>query len=212
MMDRHVAVLALGLLAAIAARAEELSFPLLNRTYTDLVSDFAPIRQGPMTLTLSSPNQKLTVRRHGVRLTRRPDGAFDAAVEVEVMGKGWLVGDIDFSGASTRLQDELILLPQTLTLDGRAQIERSTDGYRVEVLSAPSQVALRISSKLANEVVTWCDRVALIPFTRLDCRALERSLATVNVPLPAAGESYLLADRELRPEDRAQLDALLKTK
>jgi hypothetical protein len=204
-----MAVFALGLLAAGLARSEDLSFPLLNRTYSDLVSDFAPIRQGPMTLTLSSPNQKLTVRRHGVRLTRRPDKTFDAAVEVELMGKGWLVGDIDFSGASTRLQDELILLPQTVTLDGRAKIERATDGYTIEVLALPSQVALRISSKLANEVVTWCDRMSLIPLTRLDCRGLERSLGTVNVPLPPAGETYFLPDRELRAEDRALLDALL---
>lgn len=211
-MGRRIAAVVLGLLAPLAGRAEELSFPLLNRTYADLVSDFAPIRQGPMTLTLSSPNQKLTVRRHGLRLTRRADASFDAVVEVELMGKGWLVGDIDFSGASTRLQDELILLPQTVTLEGRAKIERAADGYRIEALALPAQVALRISSKLGNSVVSWCDSVSLLPFTRLDCRGLERSLGTVNVPLPAAGESYLLPDRELRAEDRAALDALLRAK
>ena len=209
--NRAALCLAAVLLAAPPLRAEEFSFAPLNRTYRDLVSDFAPLQQGPITLTLSSPNQTLTLRRNLARLVRRPDGTFDGRVEVDLEGKGWLIGDLDWSGSGTRFQDELVLLPQTVVLEGRAAIERSPGGYTIKALAMPATVRLRIASKLVAELVVWCDRAAILPWSGLDCRGLERSLTEVAVPLPPSGESYFLSDADLGPEGRARFDAFLKS-
>lgn len=197
-------------LATTALSADEFSFPALNKSYKDLVSDFLPVRQGPVTLTLSSPSQTLTVRGNRAVVTPRADGTFDGRVELDVMGKGFLAGDIDWNGTGTRLQDELILVPQTLVLEGRARIERGTGGYTITALSLPREVKVRITSKLSVELVNWCDRASLIPFSGLDCRGLENSLSEVTVPLPGAGESYFLSDAEIEPAERRKLDALLE--
>ncbi len=202
--------IALLLLAGSPALAEDFSFPPLNRTYRDLVSDFAPLRQGPITLTLSSPNQTLTVERHLARLDRRPDGTYDGRIEIELQGKGWLIGDLDWSGTGTRFQDELRLLPQTVALTGRASVQRSPGGFTLKTLALPSTVKLKIASNLATEIVTWCDRAAILPWSGLDCRGLERSLTEVSVPLPPPGETYFLSDADLGPEGRARFEAFLK--
>jgi hypothetical protein len=190
--------------------AEEFSFPALNKSYTDLVSDFLPVRQGPVTLTLSSPSQTFTVRQNRAVVTPRADGTFDGRVELDVMGKGFIAGDVDWNGTGTRLQDELILVPQKLVLEGRARIARAPGGYSITALSLPKEVKLRITSKLSVGLVNWCDTAALLPFSGLDCRGLEKSLSEVTVPLPAAGESYFLSDAEIGPDERRRLDALLE--
>jgi hypothetical protein len=43
----------------------------------------------------------------------------------------------------------------------------------------------------------------------LDCEGLNRALSTAVVPLPPAGESYLLEDGDLTAEERRQLDTYL---
>lgn len=192
------------------AFAEDFSFAPLNRTYRDLVSDFAPLRQGPITLTLSSPNQTLTVQRHVARLLRQADGTFEGRLEIDLEGKGWLIGDVDWSGTGTRFQDELRLLSQTVALTGRASIQRSPGGFTLKTLALPSTVKLKIASNLATEIVTWCDRAAILPWSGLDCRGLERSLTEVSVPLPPPGETYFLSDADLGPEGRARFEAFLK--
>jgi hypothetical protein len=193
-----------------ALAADEFSFPALNKSYKDLVSDFVPVRQGPVTLTLSSPSQTLTIRGNRAVVTPRADGTFDGRVELDIMGKGFLAGDIDWNGTGTRLQDELILVPQTVVLEGRARIARATGGYNITALSLPADVKVRITSKLSVELVNWCDRASLLPFSGLDCRSLENSLSEVTVPLPAAGEGYFLSDAEIGPAERQRLDALLE--
>ena len=198
--------------AAGAAGGREFAFPRLNRTYHDLVGELQPIRHGPFTVRLSSPRQTIVLRSHRLELRPAAGGVHAGTLELEVMGKGWLVGDVDAAGLATRLQDELQVPPQTLRLDGRVRLERAPDGYRVTPLELPARVEVVIRSGLVADLIGWCDRLAAVPFADFDCVGLERSLERVAVPLPPAGESYLLPDAELRDEDRLALDRYLETR
>ena len=75
-------------------------------------------------------------------------------------------------------------------------------------MSLPAGDQGAVKSGLAVRFVTWCDRLALVPFSGLDCEGFERSLTEIPVPLPAAGETYVLPSEELSAEERAALDAL----
>jgi hypothetical protein len=193
-----------------AAEPQSFSFGKLNRSYENLVGDLQPITQGPLTVELSSPAHTLVLRANRLLLTPLGEGeaaAQQAHLELELMGKGELVADVEGAGLRTRLQDELYVPPQTLALDARIRLRRGEGGYLVTPLELPRQVEVKIQSKLSNDLLALCDGVAL--FTGLDCAALERALSVAVIPLPAAGESYLLPDADLSAADRAALDAYL---
>lgn len=204
--------LALALaLAAGAARAAETgpySFTKLNRTYSDLVGELPPIVYEPVTVTLASPRQTLHVRGHRAWLSPRPDGSFDGRLEIDLLGKGALVADVDLAGVRQRLTDELLLPPQTLSLVARVRLARVEGGYQVSAQGLPAKLEVAIQSKVINDVLALCDGAALLSMGALDCGQLSRALTRPAVPMPAAAE-YFLADADLTPADRAALDALL---
>ncbi len=185
----------------------EFSFAKLNRTYTDLVSELAPIEQGPVTVRLSSPEHSLIVQSNRLRLRPAEGGAHAGRLEVAILGKGWLVADVEGAGLATRLQDELMILPQTLAVEAKVKLRRGDGGYSVTTVELPRRVDVRIQSKLANQLVSWCEGLALL--LPMDCAGMERSLSVASIPMPEPGGDYLLADAELTPEDRAALDAYL---
>ena len=195
--------------ASAPAAARQFTLSKLNRTYKDLVSDFAPIQQSGMTLTLSSPSQTVQVKDNSATLAARPDGTYDATITLEFLGKGLLTGDIEWAGQGTRLQDELIVPQQRITLPGRVRVKPAATGYELTTLTLPAELELVVKSQMAGNFVTWCERLALVPFTNLDCTGLERSMSAVKVPLPAAGETYLLPYEELGEEERRAIDEYL---
>lgn len=194
--------------AALAA-PREFAFTQLNKTYTDFVSEFAPIEQGALTIDLSSPHQVLVLKENHVRLEPAGDGGQKAHLELRLMGSGWLVADLTAAGMTTRLQDQLLVPEQIIAVDGKAKIERIEGGYRVTPTELPGKVEVRIQSKVGNGLLSWCDRASAMPFVSLDCTGLERSLDRVAVPMPAAGTPYYLPDADLTPADRQALDAYL---
>lgn len=185
------------------------TFTLLNKTYSDLAQGIEPITQGPLTVRPSSPKNALILRDNRLRLQALEDGAQKAHLELDVMGKGWLVADVEAGSLETRFQDELILPPQTLKFDGRVKLERVAGGYRVTALEGPRSVEVVIQSKLVSSLIAWCDTLAAMPLTGIDCAAVERSLTHVSLPLPAAGATYFLADTDLTADEHQALDAAL---
>lgn len=199
-----------ALLAAVAFAAETgpYSFTKLNRGYADLVGELPPIVYDPVTVTLSSPSQTLQVRAHRAWLAPRPDGAFDGRLEIDLLGKGALVADVDLGGARRRLTDELLLPPQTVALAARVRLARVEGGYRVSAEGLPAKIEVAVQSKVINDVLALCDGAALLSMGALDCGELSHALTRPAVPLPAAAD-YLLSDADLSDADRATLDALL---
>jgi hypothetical protein len=135
--------------------------------------------------------------------------AQQAHLELELMGKGELVADVDIGGQVSRLTDELVLPPQRLVLDGAVRLTRVEGGYRVRAERAPERVAIEVRSRLIDQIASLCEGASLLALGALDCAPLTRALERPSVPLPAAGGEYFLADTELTDADRGELDALI---
>jgi hypothetical protein len=195
-----------------AAVPGELRFERFNRGYDQVAPEILPIEEGPVTVRLSSPRNSLTVRNHAVRLEPGAGNSYTADLRIEFSGKGWLVADVDVSGVSTRLQDEVKVPPQELEMQGRIRLRKVRGGYEVTPEQLPHSVSVRIESGIGRSLVDLCDGVSALPLAPLgdvDCTALERSLSRAVVPLPAAGESFLLEDADLTASERRQLDGYL---
>lgn len=198
------------LLVAAVSPPGQFRFERFNRSYPEVIPDISPIEQGPLTIQLSAPKSNMTLRSHFLRLEPGPGGSHTAELRVEFLGKGWLVADVDVGGlAETRLQDEVLVPPQAATLEGRVRLAREPGAYVITTEQLPKQMRVRIQSGIATQVVGFCDRIPALLAPDLDCEGLNRALSTAVVPLPPAGESYLLEDAELTAEERSQLDAYL---
>ena len=200
-------ILALGEAQALG----ELRFDRLNREYPDVAPEIQPVVEGPVTVRLSAPRSQLALRNHSLRLEPGSGGSHSADLRLEFSGRGWLVADVDVAGVSTRLQDEVTVPPQAITLQGRVRLRKVAQGYWVTLEQLPERVRVRIESGVGRQIVQVCDGVSALPLTALDCPALERSLSRAVVPLPAAGESFLLENGELTPEERQRLDGYLRS-
>lgn len=189
------------------AAGEAIELRFLNGVYTDLDSDIDPVRQGPLTIRISSPRHQVTVHGNRVWLVPRPDGTLEATVEVDFEGGGDLVAEIEGGGATTPFQDTVTAPRQTVRVTGRTRMEGLAEGYLMTVEEAPPTVTLRIRSELATNLVRVCE--ALAGFLGLDCSGLEAALSVVTVPLPQPGEQFLVPAALLTPEERAYFDHFL---
>lgn len=184
------------------------SFDSLNRTYRFDDSDLAPVRQGPVTIHLSSPRNALILKDHSVTLTPLSDGTFRASVGVDLLGSGDLVANlVTAAGTSSRLEDLVVVPRQTVRLDGRVRFARVADGWDVTALSLPDRVKIDIQSRLAGSLVSLCGQMAV--FLGLDCDGLDRSLSRAEVPLPEPGSVFFLPEEDLSAAEAATLDAYL---
>jgi hypothetical protein len=207
------AALAVGLAAvtpgAAEAPAHQLEFERFNRVYTDLVGELAPFALDPVIVRLSSPRQTVLVRDHRLSLQPLGGGRTEGRLEIELLGKGELVADVDLAGNVSRLADELILPPQRITLDGRVRLARGEGGYRVLPERMPPSVRIEIRSGLIDRVVGACEGAAMLSFGAIDCGPVRAALERPAIPLRADGGEFFLADSELTDSERAALDALI---
>jgi len=190
--------------------AGNLRFERLNRTYSQTALEILPVEEGPVTVRLSSPRNSLVVRSHSLRLEPGAGNSFTADLQVEFLGKGWLVADVEVGGLSTRLQDEVQVPPQVLEMQGRIRLRKVRGGYEVTPEQLPHSIRVRIQTGLGRRLLDLCDGVSSLPFTDVDCPALEQALTRAVVPLPAAGETFLLEDADVTPAEQRQLDGYLR--
>jgi hypothetical protein len=191
--------------------ATELTFPLFNDVYEQPGAVSQPMRQGGMTIRLRSPENHLVLRSHRVRLAPMGDGTHWVEVVADFAGRGQVVADLDFgNGQPTRLEDEVVLPPQTRTVVGRVVIAVGEDGtYEITPVELPETVSIAFESTLAGGLADLCRTVALLGGLAIDCGSVEAGLTTASIPLPDPGETYLLPADRLTADDRARLDAYL---
>jgi hypothetical protein len=184
-------------------------FTCLDHAYSQPVVA-APIEAGKLSVQLASPRNKLVLRSHRLRLAPTyADGSYAAELTVEFFGKGRLSADVDLAGYGHRFEEELLVPPQTRVLGGRVRVERAGGGYRITPLSLPRTMTVAIRSRLGDDVVGLCERLAAVPFSSLDCGGLDRALSTAVVPLPAPGESFWIAPQEVTAAERREVDRYL---
>ncbi len=204
---------AAGLVLALASGGagglgRPLEFPRLNQTYRDLAPEIAPVSSGGVEVRLRSPANSLTVRSHRLELEPLPDGSVAFLATASVLGKAQLVVELDAGGVPAELADEVVLPIQDVEVAGRAEVRRTEEGYEVVPRELPSHVALAVQSRLAGQLVTWCDFTSILLST-LECSGLDQALSRVRLPLPAPGETYFVEASSLLPEELATLDAAL---
>lgn len=213
MLRRALPILLTAVLAAslplAAAEPTELRFSRFNRVYEDLAGELAPIEAPPVVIRLSSPSQRLLVKENVTRLRPLGGGRFAGTVELELLGKGRLVAEVDLAGAPQRLDDEVLLPRQRLAIEGVARIERVDGGYRVVPEELPPSIRVEIRSQIVNQLLGVCAGASLLSLGSLDCGPVEQALQRPEIPLSGQVGELFLADGELTDEERRSLDELL---
>lgn len=208
-LPRLVALLSVAVAAAAPAAAETFVFERLNRTFRNDGAVMAPVTQGPMTIELTSPTNALVLESHRLVLEPAGEGTHRARLELTLAGSGSLIADLLVSGLTNRIEDDVTLPRQEKVLEGIIRLDKVPGGYAVTPVELPERFEVAIESRLAGRLVSTCDGLAALPFLPLSCDGLERALSIANVPLPPAGEAYLLPNTELTDADREALDRYL---
>lgn len=215
-------LLALLLAAAPASAAEtappgegseSFVFAPCNRTYERGGAELAPVARGPLTLSLSSPRNRVTLEEHELRLTPLPDGTHRAVFTARFAGGGELVMDVDAGGAVSRFVDTVTVPRQERTVEGRVRLARrpGEDGappfYELTTVELPAAVEIDVESELAGRFASLCASLSLV--VALDCGGVRAALSRARVDLPEPGETYYLPPACLQPDTRRRLDAYL---
>lgn len=183
------------------------TFDKLNREYANEVTEAQPMEQGGIRLVLTSPQNRVRLTRHELRLSPLADGTHRAVLDVEFEGGGQVEAEISIAGAASRVADEVTVPLQSKTFEGRVIIRRTEAGYVFTALELPENVTVAIESQLAGRFLQTCRLMrAVLP---LDCNALDTLLSQVVLPLPEPGQSFLLPTTELTDQNRRALDGYL---
>lgn len=202
-----IALLALLLASPWIASAQEgIEIDFLNGVYTDLGRDIQPVERGAMTLYITSPEHRLAVHRNYLRLSANGDGTVDATVEVEFEGEGHLVVEIETGRIRNDFEDDVAAPRQTVSVTGKARLERIDEGYLMTVVDGPKSVDLAIQSALASRLVALCQTLDKIPFIPVHCVGIESALSVVTAPLPKPGEQFVVPGENLTEDERAYFD------
>jgi hypothetical protein len=211
-MPRPLAA-ALAALLALPALADEpssdggIEIGYLNRTWTDLGTEGIPVEEGPLTVRLRSPENRVTVYRNRLVLAGRPGSDPDARVEAEFEGEGRLVADVGGGRFATTFNDRVRAPRQRVSVKGRARITRDAKAYHVTLVDGPESAPVKIHSEAIGEVLRFCGDVGWL--AALDCERLRASLSTVRVPLGDRGRTLSLPRESLGAQERAYLDRFL---
>lgn len=213
MLRRALPLLLIPLLAAgglLAAEGPtELRLSRFNRVYEDLAGDLRPIEAPPVVIRLSSPSQRLLVKENVARLSPLGGGRFAGTVELELLGKGRLIADVELGGIPQRLEDEVLLPRQRLEIAGVARIERVAGGYRVVAEELPPSIRVEIRSQLVNQLLGLCAGASILSLGSLDCASVEQALQRPEIPLSGQVAELFLGDGDLTEDERQTLDDLL---
>lgn len=203
----------LGALLAGLAAAQSFSHRLVSDRvdgeHQNLANEIAPVEFGPVLVYLSSPEHRLQVLEHELRLGAAPDGTDWAAIWARYQGDATLVAQLVVAGMTSEIQDHLELPLQELEVSGRIELNREDDGYRVTVVEAPSHVEVEVESDLGSQMETLCEGFAVMTLGTFDCDGVSRAFSRVRLPLPRPGESYFIAAADLTPQERRQVEAYL---
>ncbi len=190
-----------------AANPGRFEFSQVNRSYSDLATDIAPVHLSGMTVQLESPSHELTIHANELKLVPREDGSYLAELSLRFSGRGELLADIRMAGVPSRLEDELVVPEQTRVLYLRVRFARGAQGYLVTTETMPKSLSVSIESRIGSNLLAVCRQVGLL--LGLNCGGLSRAFSEVDLPLPEAGETYLVEYSQLGEEGSRQLDGYL---
>ncbi len=182
----------------------EFTFSKMNDTYYRSGVDVEWSSDGPVSMTLSSPEHQLSILEHQLRLRPLQDGVFESRTRVRFEGQGDLLAKIDALGSAGNLGDHVVIPEQEVEVEGKLRFFFLPDGeVRVVTVWLPKTVSLRIESGLGQQLFGVCN-IALSIFG-VDCSLLERVFTTAIVPLPEPGSSTTLTLEQMTAEEGVRL-------
>lgn len=211
---RTLASILAVLAAATCLRAEEsgrrvFTYDRFNDTYRDLVAEPEPFQQGALTVRVASPSNTLILRSNAIELEPQPDGSHRFRASASFLGKARVIAELDAGGTPGQMEDEVVLPPQELVVEGRALVSRVPEGWEITPLELPEFAEITIQSRLGSQLVSWCELMSV--FTPgLSCQPMLDAFSKVRIPLPAPGEPQLLDASYLDPDEVAAVDAYLE--
>ncbi len=193
---------------ASAASAEEpwadFTFSKMNGPYDRVDEDVSWTPEGPVSMTLSSPDHQLEVLENNVQLRPIEEGVYETRTRVRFRGEGDLVAKIDALGSAGDLRDHVVVPEQEVEVDAKVRFVSLSNGD-VQVVSVwmPKTLSIRIQSGLGEQLYGICNIALAI--LGIDCSMLERVFTTAIVPLPEPGTSTTLTAEQLSPGERQRL-------
>lgn len=189
--------------------SQSFTFRQLNREWTNEVTEAAPVTQGGVTIHLTSPENRVRLHRHELRLTPLPDGSHGLHLSATFDGEGEVRARLEVGGGGSELEDQVTVPLQDTEIEGRVQIRATPDGYLFTTVELPPRAAVEIESRLAGRFTKLCNALAG-PFLPMNCQALEAGLSRVVFPLPTPGETYLLPRDLLTTDEQATFEDYLR--
>lgn len=202
-------LLVVGGRLAAAPLGIDLRFERLNGVYEDLEADVEPIQSGPVTIRLSSPEHRLELKSHEVRISPDSGDRHKLWATVRFSGTGSLIADLDFGGIPAAFEDQVEFPDQQVQIEAKVRIEVVESGFEVTAEELPRFVNIEMKSRLGGELVEWCKRLALFVAGDAGCSELDERLSRPRLPLPAPGASHLVSFEELTAEERARIELYL---
>lgn len=204
-------LVALGSTALVATEAGvDFSFERGYGTYENVGVEAVPSSTGRLDVSLSSPENTVTLEAGSLRLEPAEDGLHKALLDVTFSGHGRLVAEIKLGGAPARFEDRVRFPSQRRTVLGWVSIEPVEQGYRVVTEQLPDAVEVEIESQLADGVVGFCKGMSIFVAGDAGCDKLETLLSQPRLPLPDRGTEYLVRSEDLEPSERERLDLYLE--
>ena len=207
------AVLLLGFASGVVAAQEEpqlvMRFDRLHGIYENLAAVVEPVRSGPVTLRMSSPQHRLELLSSQLELTPREDGIHDAKISLRFRGQGDLHTELDFGGLPASFEDKVVFPEQDVEIEGLVRLIAEEEGYRVVVERTEGFTQIEARSVLSSEIVSWCNRLARFLRGDAGCDALDEALSHPKLPLPGPGEEFVVLREQLTDDERAQIDVYL---
>jgi hypothetical protein len=181
-------------------------FPRLNATFRDMEPDIAPVSTAGLTINLSSPHNSLTIRGHRLELEPLGGPRHRFLGWVDFLGKADLVAKFA-GGLPGGVEDQVLLPIQKVELEGEIDFVKMPGGYDVTLRQLPAHLDIVMQSRLANQLMSLCDMLTIL--TGGDCSGLGAAFSQVRLPMPAAGETYFLAEDQLSLDERRLFDDYL---
>lgn len=187
------------------SKSREIEIRYVNGVYENLGSDLEPIRQGPLTIRISSPEHRLTIHSNRLRLVPNEDGTIAATMEIDFQGQGHLIAQVEGFG---RFTDDVAAARQTVEAAGTVRLERAEDGYLFTVVEAQSDTRVEVESGVADQIVGACRAASRLPLVKLPCNGLDAALTSLRIPMPEAGRQFLLPSAEMTRKEKAFFNRL----
>lgn len=203
-----VAFLAAAPLLAAGAGVD-FPFDRVYGTYENVRLEAEPASAGAVNLSLSSPQNSVTLESGSLRLEPAPNGEHKAVLRVDFSGEGQLVTEVEVGAVPARFEDYVRFPRQAHQITAWVTISSDEEGYRIVTRELPESVRIELESSRAAAVGGFCRQVSLFLAGEAACDKLESMLSNPSVPLPEPGSEYLLRRSVLTPAEVERLDLYL---